>query len=391
MRTVLLNDAGIQKIKSKNLWIYSREIKEIKGSVKAGDLVRLSTPSGKFLGVGYINPLSKITVRVLSFEDVDIDEKFLKERVEKAYRLREDLFSKTNAIRIIHAEADFLPGLIVDYYDGYLSIQINTAGMERLREYIIKALLDVINPKGMIDKSDRVSRQIEGLCPQENNVYGDIPEDIIIIENDIRFSINLMNSQKTGFYLDQRANREKVSSYVKEGSVVLDLFSNTGGFGIYAASRGADFVKFVDISSSAISLIEKNIKLNRYKNFSIVKSDVFDFLKDELKSGIKYDVIVLDPPPFAKSKNEREGALRGFKYLILNSLKLLEKDGYLAVFSCSHHISHQDLIDITFEALRDTGFTVRYLDFLKQDIDHPYILNIPNSFYLKGFLVQKVK
>lgn len=390
MKKVLLNNNGIEKIKSKNLWIYNREIKQIKGDIKPGDLVEITTSSGKFLGIGYINPKSKITVRVLSFEEVSIDKNFFKDRIEKAYRLREPLFSKTNAFRVIHAEADFLPGFIADYYNGYLSIQINTAGMENFREYILQALIDILSPKGIVEKSDKTSREIEGLHTQERVLYGNVPEHLIIEENGIKFKVNLINSQKTGFYLDQRANREKISNYVKEGFEVLDLFSNTGGFGIYTASKGADFVKFVDISPSAVSLIEENIKINRYKEFSVVKSDVFDFLKEELKSANKYNLIILDPPPFAKSRNEREGALKGFKYLILNSLKLLEKDGYLAVFSCSHHISHQDLVEITFEALKDTGFTTRYVQFMSQDIDHPYILNIPNSFYLKGFLIQKI-
>lgn len=391
MKKVILNPAGIQKIKQKNLWVYNREIKKIPEGVKPGEIVKLYSPSGKFLATGYINPNSKITVRILSFEDIEIDYEFLKTRIQQAYELRRSLFSTTDAFRVVHAEADFLPGFVADYYAGYLSVQINTAGMENLRRLLVDALVDVLRPEGIVEKSDKTSRQVEGLSAEDRVLYGEIPEKITIKENNVLFYTNLLDSQKTGFYLDQRKNRQIVSSYVQEGYRVLDLFSNTGGFGIHCAVKGAGFVKFVDISPAATGLIEDNLKLNGIKNYQVVKEDVFDFVKKEIKDGQKYNIIVLDPPPFAKSKNEREGALRGFKYLILNSLKLLEDGGYLAVFSCSHHISHQDLLDTTAQALEDTGFVARYIQYLSQDIDHPYVLNIPNSFYLKGFLLQKVR
>lgn len=390
MKKVVLNSAGIEKIRSKNLWVYNREIKKLPSGAKAGELVRLYSGSGEFLGIGYINPRSKITVRVLSFQEVQVDREFIRERIERALKLREDIRKKSDAFRIVHSEADMLPGLVVDYYSGYLSIQINTAGMENLRSEILTSLVKLLDPKGIVEKSDRYSREMEGLTSEERVIHGDVPEEIRITENGLRFSLNLLQGQKTGFYLDQRANREKVSWYVKPEFRVLDLFSNTGGFGVYAFSKGATFVKFVDISESAVSLIERNLKLNSYNEYEIVKQDVFDFLKQELKTDNRYDLIVIDPPPFAKSKNEREGAIRGFKYLILNGLKLLNPGGYMAVFSCSHHISHQDLLDTLYEALRDTSSIVRYVDTLHQDLDHPYLVNIPTSFYLKGFLVQKL-
>lgn len=391
MKKVVLNPAGVQKVKQRNLWVYNREIKKIPSGIKPGEIVRLYSPAGKFLAIGYINLNSKITVRILSFEDTEINYDFLKTRIKQAYNLREPLFKKTNAFRVVHAEADFLPGFVADYYAGYLSVQINTAGMENLRRLVLDALVDTLRPEGIVEKSDKTSRQLEGLSAEDRVIYGEIPEKITIKENGVRFYINLLESQKTGFYLDQRENRQIVSSYVQAGYKVLDLFSNTGGFGIYCAVKGAGFVKFVDVSPSATELIEDNIRLNGVKNYQIVKEDVFDFVKEELKEGQRYNIIILDPPPFAKSKNEKEGALRGFKYLILNSLKLLEDGGYLAVFSCSHHVSHQDLIDTTAQALEDTGFVVRYVRYLSQDIDHPYVINIPTSFYLKGFLIQKVR
>lgn len=391
MKKVVLNTAGILKIRSRNLWIYNREIRKYPENIKPGEIVKLYSPFGEFLAIGYINPNSKITIRILSFDDIKVDYDFIKNRILQAYQLRKYLLSNTDAFRVVHAEADFLPGFVADYYAGYLAVQINTAGMESLRQWLVDALIEILKPEGIVEKSDKNSRQVEGLAAEDKVLYGRIPERVLIKEGDVKFYVNLVDSQKTGFYLDQRKNRKIVASYTQKGFKVLDLFSNTGGFGIHCAAAGAGFVKFVDISPTATTLIEDNLKLNGIKNYQIIKEDVFDFVKTQIKTKDKYDIIIVDPPPFAKSKNEKEGALRGFKYLILNSLKLLQTGGYLAVFSCSHHISHQDLIDTTQQALADTGFIVRYIQYLTQDVDHPYILNIPNSFYLKGFILQKVR
>lgn len=386
MKTVKLNKQGYEKIIAKNLWIYNKEIQSYSKDIKEGDIVKIFYKD-KFLAIGYINPKSKITLRVLDFADREINKDFFIEKIKKALTKRQHLKHITNAYRIIHSEADFLPGLIVDYYDGYLSIQINTYGMERLRSIIIQSLVDVINPKGIYEKSDEKSRQKEGLETKEEVLFGDIPDSILIYEYSVKFNTYLKSSQKTGFYLDQRKNRKVVSSYVEKDFKVLDLFSNAGGFGIHCSINGADYVKFVDISKSAIYQIEENVKLNNIKNFEIVKEDVFDFLKKEKN---KYNLIILDPPPFAKTKQEKEGALRGYKYLILNSLKILESNGYLAVFSCSHSVSFEEILDITYQSCKDTGSIVEFVEFLSQDKDHPYIINIPNSFYLKGALFKKI-
>lgn len=391
MKKVVVKKEVLERLKLYNPWIYNREIKEFPKNVKSGEIIEITSPKGEFLGIGYINPKSKITVRVLTFEREEINKQFFVNRIKKATEKREGIFKISNGVRIIHSEADELPGIVADYYDGYISLQINTAGMENLRNIILESLIDVLKPKAIIEKSDAKSRLAEGLETEEKVLYGYLPDNITITENGVKFKIDLITGQKTGFYLDQRANREKVSKYVKRGFKVLDLFSNTGGFGIYTALKGADFVKFVDISENAVSLINENLKLNNIESYEIKKADVFDFIKDELKSGLKYDIIVLDPPPFAKSKNEKEGALRGFKYLILNSLKLLNDNGYLAVFSCSHHITYDDLINVTLDALKDTKIKTQYIEYLTQDLDHPYIINIPSTLYLKGFILQKVR
>jgi len=391
MKDVVVKNTAVQKIKSFNPWIYKNEIKKISKNLKSGEIVRIYSTKKEFLGLGYANPLSKITIRILTFfKEEDINKEFFKKRIENAHKKRIKFLKNTNAFRIIHSEADDLPGLIVDYFNKYLSIQINTAGIEGFREEIIQSLVEVINPEGIYEKSDEKARKKEGLKTEEKIIYGNIPEKIVIEENGVHFFIDLKTSQKTGFYLDQRKNRKIVSEYVEKGFRVLDLFSNTGGFGIYAGKKGADFIKFVDISESAVLLIGENAKLNNLKNFEIVKANVFNFVKEEVENEKKYDLIILDPPSFAKTKHEKEGALRGFKYLIINSLKLLKKDGYLSVFSCSHHVSLTDLLEITKEAAKDTSVRVEILEHLFQDIDHPYLLNIPMSLYLKGFLLRKI-
>ena len=384
-KKIQITKEGYEKILSKNPWIYNKEIIKIPKDITQGEIVKVYFKN-TFCGIGYINPKSKITIRILSFEDTQVNENFIKGKIEKAYNKRKELLNITNAVRLIHAEADGLPGLVVDYYDGYLALQINTFGMERLRDIILKGLIDIINPKGIIEKSDEKSREKEGLKTEKKVIFGKIPEKILINEYDVKFLVSLQESQKTGFYLDQRINRKVVSEYVKEGFKVLDLFCNAGGFGVHCGKKGANFIKFVDISSSALSQVEENTQLNGIKSYEIVKDDVFDFLKKEKE---KYDLIVLDPPPFAKNKKEKQDALRGFKYLILNSLKLLNPNGYLAIFSCSQNITLEELINTTYESLKDTRMMAEFVQFFTQDKDHPYILNIPTSFYLKGLMVSR--
>ncbi len=391
MKKVIINRSAVEKIRSFFPWVYKNEIRKFPKNISPGELVEIYSPDGIFLGTGYINPKSVISVRVLSFfERADINEDFFKRKIKRAFNKREKIRSVTDSYRLIHSEADFIPGLIVDVYGDYLSVQINTAGIENFRDTIIKTLIDLLNPEGIYEKSDKKSREKEGLKTEEKILYGDIPEKIIIEEYSTKFVIKLKESQKTGFYLDQRRNRKVVSDYSERGFKVLDLFSNTGGFGIYCGKKGASFIKFVDISERAVNLIEENCKINHIENFQIVKYDVFDFLKEEVKKGEKYDLIIIDPPSFAKTKKEKEGALRGFKYLILNSLKLLNENGYISVFSCSHHVSIEDLKKITLEVSRDIKVPVEIVEHLYQDKDHPYILNIPNSLYLSGFLFRKI-
>jgi len=390
LKSILVKKEALEKLKNFFPWIYKNEIKNLPKTLIPGELVEILSNQGELIGIGYANPKSKITVRILTFSKQKIDKNFFREKIEKAYIKRKKLIKGTNAYRIIHSEADSLPGLIVDYYNNYLSLQINTAGMEVFRKEIIQSLIEIIKPFGIYDKSDAKMRDREGLFTENKIIYGEIPDKILVKEENIKFYVYLKEGQKTGAFLDQRKNRKIVSNYVEKDFKVLDIFSNTGGFGIYAYKKGASFVKFVDISQKTINQLKENIDLNFVKNYEIEKEDAFKFLKKELAQKKNfYDLIILDPPPFAKTKHEKQGAEKGFKYLILNSLKLLKKEGMLAVFSCSHHISLKDLKEISLKASKDTNTKIQVLEHMFQDIDHPYILNIPNSLYLKGLLLKK--
>ena len=387
MNKVVVNRAAAQRLRLFFPWVYRTDIQQAAGD--AGDLVSVHAPDGAFLGIGYINPASEISVRILSFSDVEINRDFFRERLLAAFRKREPLRGKTDACRLVHAEADELPGLIVDEYAGHLAVQVNTLGMERLRGILLPELVEMRQPKGIYEKSDAKSRSREGLGTEHRVLHGEIPGRIEIAESGARFLVNLRESQKTGFFLDQRRNREVTASYVEEGFEVLDVFANTGAFGIHAALRGARRVRLVDVSREALELARENLAANGLAA-QTVKADAFDYLTEAPGARDRFDLVILDPPPFAKAKRSAAGALKGLRHLIVQSLRILRPGGLLAVFSCSHHVSQEDLQRAVLEAAADRGCRIEILEHLFQDRDHPYVLNIPMSLYLKGFLLRSL-
>ncbi len=389
MKEVIVSKTAAGRVARFFPWVYENELVTVPRDVGGGEVIRVSSPSGGFLGVGYINQTSTIAVRVLSFTKRPIDQEFFREKIAKAWQRRAVLGETTNAFRVVHSEADGLPGLVADYYNGFLSLQVNTAGMERLRREILAAFIDVVRPAGIYERSDDGAREKEGLGSAEGVLYGEIPEELTIEEGGVLFKVRLRESQKTGFYLDQRRNRGTVASYVGAGYRVLDVFSNTGGFGLYAAAKGAGSVTLVDQSAAALEAARENVSLNGMKDVVSVKADAFAYLAREAKQGKRYDLVVLDPPSFAKAKDAKGGALKGYRRLVLDGLRILKPEGYLAVFSCSHHISLDDIGCACLNAAADADCRIEVLEHLFQDTDHPYILNIPQSLYLKGLLTRK--
>jgi len=386
LKKVVVKGSSAEKLSAFFPWVYDNEILERPES--RGDIVEVFSKSGAFLGTGYLNTHSAIAVRLLSFGKEKIDRAFFVRRITRAFESRREIFGRTNAFRVVHSEADGLPGLIADIYNGFLVVQVNTAGMENFRGTILDVFSQVLVIKGIYEKSDARSREKEGLQTRENVLMGEVPERVIIEENGIKFLVELKGSQKTGFYLDQRRNRYITSSRIVAGMRVLDVFSHTGAFGIYAALKGAK-VKLVDVSRAALDLAQENAGLNGLGRIEAIKADAFDFLDDCVKDGARADAVVLDPPPFSRTHGSRQGALRGMKHLALQGLRILGDGGLLAIFSCSHNISMDDLLRLTIEAARDTRSRLEVTDFLFQDVDHPYLINIPQSLYLKGLLLKK--
>ncbi len=391
MGFLVLKKSREKSVQQNHPWIFSGSVESKSGITKNGETAEILSYSGEIIAKAAYSEFSQITARIWSRDpDIVIDKSFLEERIVKAnnHRLHLSFDEISNAYRIINAEADGIPGLIIDKYENYLVCQFLSAGAEFWFETIIEILIKEFNPAGIYNRSDSDSRVKEGLEKKYGIVYGsEPPERIEIIENGLKYLVDVKNGHKTGFYLDQKENRKKIKDYCY-GKEVLNCFSYTGGFGIAAVSAGAHFVTNIDSSSESIELIEKNLLLN---NMDLSKSeqlvgDVFKILRYQRDSGKNFDVIILDPPKFAESKNQLEGALRGYKDINLLAFKLLRKGGILITFSCSGHVTPELFRKVVSGAAIDSGKNIQQLEFLQQAADHPVMLGFAESFYLKGMI-----
>ncbi len=388
MREIVVAKKGAKRVQEFFPWVYRSDIVSNIEDIAPGSLVKAVDEARGFLALGYLNPKSTIAFRALSFKDEKIDERFIHSKILRALAKRKRSPLPTDACRLIYSEADFLPGLIVDRYGDYLSVQFLTAGILAFKETIIGSLLHLLEPKGIYIQGERNSLKKEGIEPFEE-VVGKIPPRVTIQENGIKFYVDICNAQKTGFYLDQRRNRKIVSEYIKQKDRVLDCFCNSGGFGLYARVFKEAQVRLVDISGEAIEQAKENFALNEVAGEFVV-ANVFDYLRELRKAKEKFDFIVLDPPSFAKNRNKKPSALKGFKDITVNAMKLLNHEGRIALFSCSHHIGMEDLKNVIKEAARDNKRAVEIEEHLYQDIDHPYILNNEFSLYLEGVIFKFV-
>jgi len=372
-------------------WVYRAEIASYSRKPRKGELVVVRDFGGKFLGYGYINPDATIAVRILSFDkEEQVTPELIRRRIEQAYNYRKKLYINSNAFRLIHSEGDLLPGLIVDVYGEYAVLEFTTYGMNQFRETVIQALVDILKPKGIYEKSNQTAIKVEGIEVEEGTVYGEVPEEIIIWEHDLKYYINIPQGQKTGFFLDQRNSRKFVRSLVEPGDRCLDVFSHTGGFALNMKKMGAGEVIAVDISDLALEVGKRNEKLNGLSGINWVCANAFDYLRELDRRGEKFDVVIIDPPSFAKNRHAVPNALRGYKELCLRGLKLTKSEGYLAIFSCSFHITEQHLLEVLTEASYDVRRQVRVIAKTFQDKDHPWVLQMPNTLYLKGVWVEVI-
>ncbi|HSH03430.1 MAG TPA: class I SAM-dependent rRNA methyltransferase [Anaerolineae bacterium] len=390
--TIKLKKKRDRPIRQGHPWIFSGAVEEVKGDPQPGDLVTVLSKDSLPLGTAYYNPHSQIRARMLTPDaDRPIDTSFWQERIEDAYTARQALpLPQTDSYRLINAESDRIPGLIVDKYGDYLVFQSLTAGIERQKDELVNILRRVCQPKGIIERSDSPIRQKEGLEPISQIYWGQPPPDELIIhEYGIPIGVQLLDGHKTGFYLDQRENRALIGqeSFVA-GKHILNLFAYTGGFALHAAQNGAARITNVDSSQPALEQAEKNINrlgLNR-ENDEYILADVFELLRYYRQTGQQFDLIISDPPKFAHSRREIKSASRGYKDLNWLSLRLLRPGGLLATFSCSGAITPELFQQILFSATVDAQRDVQIIYTLSQAADHPIAVNFPESAYLKGFL-----
>ncbi|MEJ5285443.1 MAG: class I SAM-dependent rRNA methyltransferase [Brevinematales bacterium] len=374
---------------SKNFhpWVYSQAIDKAEG-VKSGDIVKVLDSENNFIAYGFYNNSSKIALRLIEWnERKSINREWFESKIESAicYRKFLSLDSKTNCYRLIFGEADGLPGIVLDKYSNYLVIQLSLKALETYIEMLIDIIVKKLNPDGIYLIIDKEMATKENIKLKDKVVYGSIPDEIELIENGIKYIVNVKAGQKTGFFIDQRNNREIIRKY-SENKSVLDVFCYSGGFSLNATYAGARFVYSLDSSKEAISLLEKNFKLNNFNVPEIYNDDAFVSLRSLLKNGEKYDVIVLDPPKLSKRDKDKENAMRAYKDLNMQAMRLLNKNGILFTFSCSGNISREDLKKIVAWAAIDSQRSVKIVENLFQSEDHPIKLSYPESEYLKGFV-----
>lgn len=391
MHSVTLKKSADSFIKRKHPWIFSGAIEKVEGNPSNGQTVKIFTSNKTIVGSGSFSPSSQIRVRVWSFNPEEkIDSDFFRKKILAASETRKQFIdtSQTSAYRIINAESDGLPGLIVDRYSDFLVCQFLSSGTEFSKEIIIAILDEIFNPAGIYERSDVEVRTKEALQPAKGLLKGSPPNDLIEVdENGFKFLVDIKEGHKTGLYLDQRDNRKLVSEF-SNGKNVLNCFSYTGGFSVYALASGAEKVTQVEASSSAIELSVKNLELNNLDSSSVenINGDVFEVLRKLRDERKTFDVIILDPPKFTESASQIQKASRGYKDINLLAFKLLNPSGILFTFSCSGHISPELFQKIVAGAALDSGREVKIIKQISQSSDHPVSLNFPEGLYLKGLV-----
>ncbi|MDE5548981.1 MAG: class I SAM-dependent rRNA methyltransferase [Clostridia bacterium] len=367
-------------------WVYANEVARIEGKDKNGSLATVFDFNGRYIGKGYINHLSKILVRIFIRDESVPDYEYYYNAIKKAndYRLA---LGMSNSYRVVFAESDNLPALIVDKYADVLSVQLLSLGIEKNKDVIIKALVDLFNPRGIYERSDVLVREKEGLPLRKGKIYGDFDTKVVIEENGLKMVVDLENGQKTGYFLDQKENRFALRRYSKDREV-LDCFCNSGGFSLNAAIAGASQVTALDISEQALSDVRQNAALNNLANITTMQGDVFEVLRQFKRDGRTFDTIILDPPAFCKSASEVKNAYKGYKDINILGMKLVKSGGYLISSSCSHYMTFPLFQNMLCVAARESGKKVRIVEIRTQSPDHPSMLSTDESLYLKFFVMQ---
>lgn len=384
---VILKKGRAKSVLNRHPWIFSGAIDRVQGECEGGEIVPVYSAEKRLLGKGFFNPHSQIRVRLLSFTDEPVNHEFFHRKIQHALELREKLIpAHTSACRLIHGEGDFLPGLVVDRYGEVLAVQFNALGMAKLKPLIVEILKELLRPAAIFERSEGLALREEGLAPLKQALWGEPPGGVEILENNLRFRVDVVEGQKTGFYLDQRDNRRLIGELAGNNTTVLNCFSYTGGFSVYAALRGAATTS-LDASEAALLLAKENFALNGLnpEEHRFLAGNVFEFLRE---SSETYDIIILDPPAFAKHQKDLEKAARGYKDINRLAIRQLNSGGLLLTCSCSHFVNRDLFRKIVFSAAQETGRNVQILAQPGQPPDHPVNIFHPEGEYLKTLLLR---
>ena len=392
MAKVILISGKEKKIVNFYPNVFKDEVKTIVGDIKNGDVVDVCSADGAFVGRGYVTDSTSAFVRVLTTKDEKIDKNFILEKIRRAYKKREHLFNETNCVRAFFSEGDGIPGLIIDKFEKYVSVQFRNSGVDAFRQEIINSIKKVMKPKGIYERSDVENRTLEGVEQKTGVIFGEIPERVIMEDNGLKYNIDIIDGQKTGFFLDQRDSRKFIRKYLTKDTRFLDVFSSSGGFSMAALKEGCKKVTAIDKEPHALELCRENYALNEYTgDFVTMEGDAFLLLKTLVGRGEKFDVITLDPPSLIKRKADIHKGRDFFFDLCDDSFKLLSDNGILGIITCAYHISLQDLIEVTRMTASKNGKLLQVIGINYQPEDHPWILHVPETLYLKALWVKVVE
>ena len=385
MAKAILRKTRESKVRAGHPWIYASEIEREEGTCEPGEIIDVISCKGTFLGRALYNPQSQITLRMITTNDEPVDEAFFRRRIEDAWAYRK-LLCDPMSCRVIFSESDFLPGLVVDKFADVLSVQTLSLAMDRRKHMLAQLLMEITGATGVYERNDVPVRRHEGLSQVTGLLAGEVPDRVWMRENGIEFAVDVKNGQKTGFFLDQKQNRAAIRPFCA-GAKVIDCFCHNGSFSLHAKKYGAREVLGVDISEEAIEVARENAERNGL-DARFEAHNCFDFLREKTEAGEKYDLVILDPPAFTKSRATVESALRGYKEINLRGLKLTRPGGFLVTCSCSQHISAEMFQDMLNQAARDAKKRVRLVEFRTQALDHPILPQAPETKYLKCVFLQ---
>jgi len=381
--SVVISPRGVERLRSGHLWVYRSDVRSARA--EPGAVVRLVDERGNFAGRAFYSDQSQISIRLLTREDVAIDRAFLTARIRRAAAYRDLVVENSDACRLVYSEADLLPSVIIDRYGDYFVLQTLSQASDRLKGMLVDILVDLFSPKGIVERNDPKVRMLEGLEQRVSVLYGDVPAEILAKENGVTFVCDLARGQKTGSFLDQRENHLAARRYASGD--VLDCFTYHGGFALTVADRSAH-VEGIDLAPAAVETARRNQQLNSISNATFREGNTFDLLKEYDEAGRRFQMVILDPPAFAKNRDAIPAARRGYKEINLRALKLLRSGGYLVTCSCSYHITEPLFLQLLAEAANDAHRNIVVVERRTQAQDHPILLTMPETHYLKCLMVK---